>query len=236
MFSRLRTQFVVGSLFVVGFTIAAAESPALRTHADQQGFLRTTSGKAWSRVVIGKKSADSDHAFMELAFECDPLTRTVFVDEVRLVLLHKSSAAPSSDMPPPSVSSELAANKDDWEMWRGNAKLRIVSGNNNLQEVSAPQRQLKSPLGFAPDVNATSIRLNPLPARPREVTAYNGASKAIARAAVNQLAQGLGMNGLQSSFAVSYLSLTGLESGASFDTSGLERAAAIALNKLCGTP
>lgn len=206
-------------------------------HVDGNGFLRTQTGKPWTRVVTSQKASDSEFAFLELAFECDAESKQVFADEARLVLLHKSGVMPASDMPAPTVTSDVAkGDVDDWMVWRGNAKLQIGSPQQNQREIVIPQRDFVAPLGAPKDVNASALRLNALPGRPRVVSVSVGGSRAIAAAAGAQVIEKLGFKGWPDAITFAYVSMSGREISANVDSSRLLRAAAIALHKHCGTP
>lgn len=236
MNSTIRKLTLGLALLCSAVAVSAQSNYSVAT--DSAGFLRTERGQPWTRMVVAVRATDTDFAALEVAIECSRESKQVFIDELRVMLSHKSAATPTADMPTPATMGQIPLSDEDWETWKGSTKITLRVGSTDTEGVNAPIRDVVEIVGGSKQsvVSATAIRLNPLPARPREVTVVTGPSKAIASSASKLLAKSLNVAGPLSSVAINFVSGVGRPVSATFDVALMERNVAVALNRYCGTP
>lgn len=229
----MKTRCLLASLILMLPLVALAQNADFQVSTDNRSFLKDGVGDSgWKRVSVWKASADSPAARFEVLIECR--AGQVFFDEARVAITHKSNL--EAGHPRPLVKGPFAA-PDDWQEWTGSTEATFAFGAEPPVALNLPMHEITETVGApAGAMNASAIRLNPAPSRPRKVHVYSGPAKAVSRLIVGQLAISNKGAGVREKFALSLVSQAGRPYDLSFDLTGLERSLAVSIHKQCGNP
>ena len=207
--------------------------------SDDAGFLELQNGKKWTRINISNPATDSDFAFFNIRLDCNTETHSIFIDEIGITTIARSDIFPDSDIKSISSTGIFTSPSDDWEKWLGTTSLKL-NADGNLYESAYPLHQIDliGQKKFGAPILVTSIRLNPGPSRPREVTAYNGNSNGLA-AKVESIAMnaiGSKSRDFPKNLNATFMTQSGVSYVMSFDLSNIKKDVAVAIHQYCGNP
>jgi hypothetical protein len=197
---------------------------------DSSAFLKSESGQPWKHIILAKEAQDTAFARIEIAFECVGDGTDVFFDEARILIVPRSKDSPDSDLSIPASSGAIAKESGDWRVWQGLVSIDVTS-NLGSRKLSFPAYDLQAETHDSKQ--SIALRLNPGPARPREVVVLAGGARAIANRVIQTISVEPSLP-MDTSFSIGYLSQSGIPKSASFDLVGIEKTLAISIHKHCG--
>lgn len=226
---------VLGLGVALLLSAVGAKADGFVSSVGAEGFLQSGDVK-WKRLNISKRSNESEFAFFQLQLECNPASGQVYLGEVGLALISKA-ASTDSDVPNLFVNPKIAFTKPyDWKQYEGKAKLYVMDGANKPVELEPLVYSGKFNNGKALVDKATFVRLNPEPSEPATVSAYSGASKALANEMIGKFFSQYSID-LEKKpvMTIQMLSAVGTSNVFGFDLANIRKETAVLLNKTCGT-